>query len=127
MFEVRFGNPVLRRVATLVCLLAAACLSAALHARASDITTRARVVDVEPVYAEDAEAQRRAAQACLAERPDHSAGLIAALRWDLASSCAAPAGQVSGYRVHYRWDGRTYTVVLKKPPGDYLTIRIRGR
>lgn len=54
-------------------------------------------------------------------------GLVELLAWDLRAQCRARPGAVAGagYRVYYRWDGRTYSQVMSEPPGETVSLRVR--
>jgi hypothetical protein len=65
---------------------------------------------------------------CHLPKPARGADLIALLEWDLRVNCTANPGAppaVSGYRVYYRWDGRTFSRVMREPPGDTISLRVR--
>ena len=47
------------------------------------------------------------------------AGLVALLEWDLQPACAAT---ITGYRVYYTWDDRTYSRISKTRPDATLPI-----
>lgn len=83
----------------------------------------ARVLAVEPVVEGDA----ATSAACAAQPPPAGGGLVDRLAWDLRAHC--PRQQtVTGYRVTYQWDGRTYQRVMAHPPaGDTLGLRVSVR
>lgn len=88
---------------------------------AADLIVNAPVVAAEPVE----EVSER--YSCRAEMPP-SDDLVALLQWDL---CLPPYRDVQretdikGYRVTYRWDGRTFQQLMDEPPGDAIPIRVR--
>ncbi len=61
---------------------------------------------------------------CAPPRPS-GLDLAALLAWDLRLDCPDPAPPVAGYRVFYRWDGRTYSLVMDRHPGATLPVRVR--
>ncbi|MDZ7668166.1 MAG: hypothetical protein U5Q16_01660 [Gammaproteobacteria bacterium] len=102
-----------------------------LQIRAGEMQVQGRIIDVVPVG--QTHGSSSGALACQPQRPDSRAGLAALLAWDLRTQCsgrpaARPASEdgVSGYRVYYRWDGRTYQHVVRQPPaGDTISLRVR--
>jgi len=97
---------------------------------AGEMQVQGRIIDVVPIG--QPQAGPSGALACEPQRPDPRADLAALLAWDLRTNChgrsARPAGVagVSGYRVYYRWDGRTYQHVVRQPPaGDTISLRVR--
>lgn len=99
------------------------CLAAA--ARAGELLVDAPVVNVVPLG--DEGPMEDSAVACAPARPAPGAGLVALLEWDLRAHCPDAAGRVTGYRVYYRWDGRTYDRVVAEPPGETVALRVRVR
>lgn len=64
---------------------------------------------------------------CDVPPPERSAGLAAALRWDLRGRCreSDEPPKVTGYAVVYEWDGQRFSTVLPSPPkGDRLALRL---
>ncbi len=104
---------------------------AALPVLAGEIQVLGRIIDVVPIGAPGRSPS--GTTSCEPQRPDARAGLAALLAWDLRAHCngrhaARPVGGdgVSGYRVYYRWDGRTYQHVVRRPPaGDTISLRVR--
>jgi len=89
-------------------------------ARAGVLTVDAPIVAVRPIF-------KVAEPICDVPRPPRSAGLVAALRWDLKERCRASGVQdeLNGYRVEYEWDGRRFTTdVADKPVGDTLPLKL---
>ena len=65
---------------------------------------------------------------CFAPKPGVEQGLAAQLAWDLKKHCVAQARtRTLGYRVSYRWDGRTYTQVMDEDPGKRVPLRLKIR
>lgn len=93
-------------------------------ARAGVLTVDAPIVAVRPIF-------KVAEPICDVPPPPRSAGLVAALRWDLEERCRAPSAkgaqdELTGYRVEYEWDGRRFTTQVRdKPVGDTLPLRLR--
>lgn len=83
------------------------------------------VTDVQPIT------ERREftpPESCFAPKPGSEQGLAARLAWDLNKRCVAPARtRTLGYRVSYRWDGRTYTQVMDEDPGRRVPLRLNIR
>ena len=54
--------------------------------------------------------------------------LVTLLEWDLGTGyCETKSRQessVTGYRVHYLWQGQTYTQTTREDPGSYLPIKV---
>ncbi len=85
---------------------------------------QAAVVDVVPLGGGAA----AGSDACTVPRPAPDAGLAELLAWDLRAGCPdVRAARPAGYRVFYRWDGRTYDLVTREPPGDTIPLRVRVR
>lgn len=82
----------------------------------AEIRAQASVVDVVPLGAGSE------IEACPARPPGQD--LAALLAWDLRLHCAA-GKPPSGYRVYYRWDGRTYSRIMDRHPGDSVAVRVR--
>lgn len=110
-----------RRLAiALAALLGGALASAA--ALGAELLVEGQVLDVTPVT----QPGRQSPGFCDAPKPGPSAGLVALLAWDLRATCAsAPAAEPEAYRVVYRWDGRTYSRIMRSPPGDTVRLRVR--
>ncbi|MGE0624067.1 MAG: hypothetical protein AB7I04_04940 [Pseudomonadales bacterium] len=103
-------------------LLAAVLITGAAPALAGSLTVQAPVVDVQPVTEPAREVQR------CDGKPDRSRGLAATLAWDLGLNCRTElveTGQVTGYRVFYRWDDRVYSRVMSRSPGDSIPLTVR--
>lgn len=88
---------------------------------AADMQVAGEVIDVVPL---GGTATAGPAPGCQPPRPRDNAGLAELLAWDLRLTCprASPA---AGYRVFYRWDGRTYSMVMQDPPGATVPLRVR--
>ncbi|MEQ8858021.1 MAG: hypothetical protein RIC56_05190 [Pseudomonadales bacterium] len=99
-------------------LAGAAILVLAGTAPGAELRARAPVVDVVPLGAPSS------IPACEPPRPS-GIDLAALLAWDLRLDCPAPAAVATGYRVFYRWDGRTYSRVMAEHPGDSVPVRVR--
>lgn len=99
----------------LVVLLAAPVL-------AGEMRVQGEVVDVVPLAGA---APAGPSVSCQPPRPGAGAGLAALLAWDLRVDCPAAAAPVAGYRVYYRWDGRTYSQVMRERPGATVPLRVR--
>ena len=55
-----------------------------------------------------------------------AATLAATLRWDLRPECVRRNNvQTLGYRVSYRWDGRTYVRQMAKNPGRRVPLLVK--
>lgn len=68
------------------------------------------------------------AVACDVTKPARSQGLVELLSWDLQTQCATrETSQVTGYRVEYRWDGRTYTQTMDEHPGTRIPLLLKLR
>ncbi len=81
----------------------------------------ARVVAVEPLET------AAAGGTCAAQAPPADGALVSRLAWDLRAHCPA-SRTVTGYRVTYQWDGRTYQRIMTHPPaGDTLGLRVSVR
>jgi len=90
-------------------------------ARATVINVGAPIVGVSPIF-------KSAEPICDVPAPPRSAGLVAALRWDLEQRCRAndAEDELRGYQIDYEWDGRRFsTRVRDKPNGNTLPIRLR--
>ena len=90
-------------------------------AHAAVINVDAPIVAVSPIL-------KVAEPICDVPAPPRSAGLVAALRWDLEQRCRAneTEDELNGYHVEYEWDGRRFsTQVSEKPEGNTLPIRLR--
>lgn len=105
-------------------IAAAAALVCAIAVEAGEMIVHGRVVDVEPLTTSASPDSRRD---CQPPRPEAGAGLAALLAWDLRVDCppAAPVPRVTGYRVYYQWDGRTYSRVMAERPGATIPLRVR--
>jgi len=104
-------------------LMLAATPSASRTALAAEMVVQGEVVDVVPITG-----SARAGQVdCHPPKPAPGAGLVELLQWDLRADCTADSARqdASGYRVYYRWDGRTYSQVMREPPGDTVSLRVR--
>ena len=94
-------------------------------ALAAEMRVQGEVVEVVPITRSGAVAA--AENDCQPLKP-LGGNLIALLEWDLRASCPSTAHQqISAYRVYYRWDGRTYSQVMREPPGDTVPLRVRIR
>lgn len=83
----------------------------------------AQVTQVEPLV-ESADVTPSAD--CLQPPPDRSQGLVALLRWDLRAECVAKRDtRTTGYRVEYRWDGRTYSRLMRERPGSEVRLLLK--
>lgn len=101
-----------RRLLGLIGLLVLAPLT-----QAAEMQARAQVVDVVPLGDR--------APGCRPPRPA-GGGLVELLAWDLRVACPPAHPTVAGgYRVFYRWDGRTYSRVMAQPPGPTIPLRVR--
>jgi len=107
----------------LVALLVFAALAAE-PVRAGEMLVQGDVVEVVPIMTAAAPGT-----GCQPAKPPAGADLVTVLRWDLRRECGAgvPAGEISGYRVRYRWDGRVYSRVMAQPPGETVTLRVHVR
>lgn len=96
---------------------------AALPARAAEMLVEGEVVQVVPLDGAGGVSH----PPCQPPRPAGDPGLIELLEWDLRARCPATAAaqQTAGYQVYYRWDGRTYSRIMDRPPGDTVTLRVR--
>jgi hypothetical protein len=97
-----------------------------LAAPAAEMIVQGEVIDVVPV-AESTARPAAPAVDCHPAKPRHGANLLELLEWDLRVRCPAPAGTASAYRVYYRWDGRTYSRIMREPPGETVSLRVRVR
>ncbi len=80
------------------------------------------VVEVIPIT--ETIAHRRA-DSCDDGRPV-GASLAATLRWDLRPECVRRDNvRTLGYRVSYRWDGRTYVRQMDKKPGRRVPLLVK--
>ena len=107
-----------------ICLL---CLSlpGLSEARTTQRVVYGQVTDVQPVE-EDYQTS-----VCVSADPETkpaSAGLSELLTWDLQPHCRQSSQtRVTAYRVKYRWDGRSYTQVMKKDPGERVPLLLKLR
>ena len=114
-------NLVTLALGALVVASVAAGLLHAPMARAGVLTVDAPIVAVRPIF-------NVAEPICDVPPPPRSAGLVAALRWDLLERCRASGveDELSGYSVEYEWDGRRFTTEVRdKPVGETLPLRLR--
>ena len=98
-------------------------------AAAQEIYVEGRVLDVEPVYGSRT-VMVQPTDCGTAPRPVPAAGLMALLRWDLQSDCSAVRRSeqtVTGYRVSYQWEDRVYSRIMREPPGETVTLRLKVR
>lgn len=98
-------------------------------AQAGEVYVQGRVLDVAPVYATRTVAMPPA-DCPGTPQPPPDAGLVALLRWDLDTGCAAVTRTeqtVTGYRVRYEWDDRIYSRIMPEPPGETVKLRLRVR
>lgn len=106
-------------------LLSAACWAPALMA--AEIRVQGRVIDVIPITASAGADHGRTH--CHPPQPASGASLDVLLAWDLRLDCSGSPGQaqrITGYRVFYEWDGRTYEHMMRQPPaGDTISLRVR--
>ncbi|MDA1076982.1 MAG: hypothetical protein O3A63_19880 [Proteobacteria bacterium] len=110
------------RLLTVILLLG--CLSSAQGLGAA-FETRGQVVKVIPVK----ETTERLVmdQPCVAARPEEGSDLGSVLRWDLRVECQQRKEvreTITAYKVYYRWDGRTYDVLMPEPPGKTIPVRV---
>ncbi len=115
----RFVSKERLRAVGLLCTLLSGLLGANL-VHAKELRVSAPVISVTPVT-------EAAPPVCDVAAPQRSAGLAAALRWDLRGRCRASdaASEVTGYSVVYEWDGRRFDTILSEPPqGDSLPLRL---
>ncbi len=91
-------------------------------ATGAELLARGQVVDVVPLHGRDA-APGTGCPATVSPRRDDLASLLA---WDIGGGCrpARDESVVSGYRVYYRWDGRTYSRVMAERPGSTVAVRV---
>jgi hypothetical protein len=115
------AKPVARSRVVPLMMLAAALAPAAVTA--AEMVVQGEVVDVVPIT----DTARGGHDDCHPPRPAPGARLVEFLQWDLRVSCDRNSGrlQISGYRVYYRWDGRTYSQVMRDPPGDTVSLRVQ--
>ncbi len=92
---------------------------------ADEMLVEAAVVDVVPLGGAAGAASKN--DGCSLPRPGPEAGLAELLAWDLRAGCAEVRTRPAGYRVYYRWDGRTYDLVMREPPGETIPLRVRVR
>ncbi len=81
---------------------------------AEERIVQANVVEVVPLT--------QVADTCRLPKPVESigvAGLGALLEWDLQTKCSAT---ITGYRIYYTWDNRTYSRVSRTRPDATLPI-----
>ena len=114
--EVRVGS----RIPALATLLTTLALSPWIQA--AEMVVQGEVVDVVPITG----SARATSGDCHPSRPPADAGLVELLEWDLRTTCDAEpsSARISGYRVYYRWDGRTYSRVMPEPPGETVSLRV---
>ena len=80
------------------------------------------VVNVEPVV----EARNVAPPPDCSNAGPASADLLALLAWDLRRDCVRrSSSRISGYRVEYRWDGRTYSRLMDAAPGKRVPLLVK--
>lgn len=95
------------------CLAVVLTLGLAGAVAAGEMRAEAEVVDVVPVGDGD----------CQPPKPAAGAGLADLLAWDLRLGCGTPRG----FRVFYRWDGRTFSRLMAERPGPTVPVRVRVR
>ena len=103
----------------LIVMLSLALITGVSHA--GELRVNAPVVNVEPVLAPPTQIEE-----CPA-KPSHSAGLIATLQWDLAVHCrlrTVASDTISGYRVFYEWDNRTYSRIMSTEPSGTIVLNV---
>lgn len=103
------------------CVLALVTMLSA-QAYAAEMRVHGEVVNVVPVTGAAPEGP---SPNCQPPRPQAGAGLVELLSWDLRVHCPPAAASVTGYRVFYRWDGHTYSRVMREPPGATVPLRVR--
>ena len=93
-------------------------------ASAEEFYADARVVRVEPLT--KLTNVRKIKEACKGTKPA-DAGIIELLHWDLGTGPCAEFSQevsISGYRVFYEWNERTYTQTMDQSPGSYIRVLV---
>lgn len=94
-----------------------------LRAADGELLVSAPIVAVDPIRDPLAEP----ADGCRMSRPAPGSHLLDLLAWDLRAACDRRHA-VTGYRVSYQWDGRTYHRLMDHPPpGDHIALRVRVR
>jgi hypothetical protein len=110
---------------TALLLLSAACW--AMPVTAAEMRVQGRVIDVVPMTASAAADHGRTD--CHPPQPGPGADLDVLLAWDLRVDCSGSRNQtqrITGYRVFYEWDGRTYEHVMRQPPaGNTISLLVR--
>ncbi len=111
----------MRLVTIALCL----CWAGASQAKTEERVVWGEVTSVQPIT-EQLEFPPPAS--CRAAKPANDAGLAALLAWDLQKHCIARREtKTLGYRVSYRWDGRTYTQVMDEDPGRRIPLLLKIR
>jgi hypothetical protein len=107
------------------CVVALAILAAA-FAHGQELRAWGEVVHAEPIRTSHNVLREQGD--CNPARPDTDATLAELLGWDLRIDCTQVIDReerVDGYRVTYRWDGRTLETVMSEPPADRIALDIR--
>ncbi len=92
------------------------------HADVVERIVWGEVVNVEPVVE-----QRNVAPSpdCPVSRPE-TFDLAELLAWDLRRECLRHStSRIRGYRVDYRWDGRTYSRLMDESPGKRIPLLVK--
>ena len=65
---------------------------------------------------------------CPSPKPSDPASLAKLVTWDMDLRCKPGVQQlVSGYVVHYTWDGRTYKTTMPSHPGSRVRLKLTIR
>ncbi len=97
-------------------------LPAAGHAEVVERIVWGDVVNVEPVVEQHNVAP---SPDCPINRPE-TLELAELLAWDLRRDCLhRSTSKIRGYRVDYRWDGRTYSRLMDESPGKRIPLLVK--
>ncbi len=97
------------------------CLSSQ-YAVAEERVVRGKVVKVVPIT--ETITRERSSTTCNYPKPTANSGLSALIGWDLLHGCDSTTSTdvVTGYRVFYKWDNRTYTRTMIERPGATIPL-----
>lgn len=109
----------------LVLLVLGSILGLSTHCLADEFLARAEVLSAVPIVQTTHKKVMNAE--CRTGKPEVE-DLVTLLEWDLGLGyCETKRRQetsVTGYRVHYLWQGQTYSQTTREDPGSYLPIKV---
>jgi uncharacterized protein YcfJ len=98
-------------------------ISTGLHA--AQFSAHGEVLKVIPI--KETTERRIVDGSCASKRPEYDDDLVAILRWDLRADCVVRTQvteTITAYKVFYKWDNRTYDVVMDRPPGKTIPVSV---